>query len=132
MNVWAAMKNGIDTELAPLLASAHILIFEYDRDGFLLSAMGSCLGGGVPPGGSMDPALEVRSGLVSPDVVRRAVSGSAVVYRLTVHGRQIAMRHDPVRGPSGTVDRVVVTAVDVTDLARSHEGAVPAWLAALP
>lgn len=119
------MKNGIDTELAPLLASARILIFEYDRDGFLMSASGSCLGGG-------DPALEVRSGLVSPDVVRRAVSGSAVVERLTVHGRQIAMRHDPVRGPSGTVDRVVVTAVDVTELARSHEGAVPAWLAELP
>lgn len=119
------MKNAIDTELAPLLANARILIFEYDRDGYLVSASGSCLGSG-------DPALEVRSGLVSPDVVRRAVSGTAVVERLTVNGRQIATRHDPVRSPGGTVDRVVVTAVDVTDLAGADEGPVPAWLATLP
>jgi hypothetical protein len=125
VNVGRAMKNAIDTELAPLLANARILVFEYDRDGFLMSASGSCLGGS-------DPALEVRSGLVSPDVVRRAVGGAAVVEQLSVHGRRIAMRHDPVRGPSGRIDRVVVTAVDVTDLGRSHEGAVPAWLAALP
>lgn len=115
------MTHRPNADIAALLARAGILMFEYDRDGFLIRASGSCLGGA-------DAALEIRSGLVSPDVVRRATSGLAVVERVTVNGRQIAMRHEPVRGTDGRIERVVVTAFDVTDLSGAQHAPIPAWL----
>lgn len=119
------MTHRPNADITALLARAGILMFEYDRDGFLLRASGSCLGGA-------DAALEVRSGLVSPDVVRRATSGLAVVERVAVNGRQIAVRHEPVRGADGRVERVVVTAFDVTDLSGAQHALTPAWLRSLP
>lgn len=97
------MTTDAATELAPLLAEAGILIFEYDAEGFLLGAAGSCLG-------SPDPALEVRAGLASPDTVRRAVAGELVVEELRISDRTIAVRHEPVRTDRGDVERVVATA----------------------
>lgn len=114
------MKRHAKLELGALLADAGILMFEYDIDGFLIRALGSCVG-------SSDPALEVRSGLVSPDVVRRAISGRTVTAHLTVGTRRISVRHEPVRGEGGRVVRIVATAIDVTD-AKARERAIPAWL----
>lgn len=101
------MTNEIAGELGPLLARAHILMFEYDADGFLVSAVGSCLGA--------DPDVEVRSGLASPEIVQRAVAGERVVERTRVLGRSIAVVHEPVVGRCGTVERVLATAFDVTE-----------------
>ena len=99
-----------DLDLAPLLAKAGILMFEYDADGILLCASGSCLGAG-------DPELEVRMGLVTPASVRRATSGQMVVEWIRIEDRTIAVHHEPVRGDDcDHVERVVVTAFDVTEL----------------
>ena len=98
------MTNEIATELAPHLTHAGILMFEYDPDGFLVSATGSCLG-------TADPALEVRAGLVSSDVVRRVNTGEFVVSYERVGGRTIRVLHEPVRGTSGRVERILATAV---------------------
>src|SRR6266511_382375 len=101
---YAPMTNEIGSELGPLLARAHILMFEYDTDGFLLSAVGSCLGA--------DPDVEVRAGLVSPAIVRRAIAG------------------EPVIGRAGTVERVLATAFDVTEkIGPPHLAALRAALA---
>lgn len=102
-----------DLDLAPLLAKAGILMFEYDADGILLCATGSCLGAG-------DPELEVRMGLVTPASVRRATSGQMVVEWIRIEDRTIAVHHEPVRGEDcDHIERVVVTAFDVTDLGRA-------------
>lgn len=114
----ATMMNEIATELGPLLAQAHILMFEYDRDGFLTSAVGSCVGG-------MEPDMEIRAGLVSPTVVRRAVSGERVVDRARIGGRWIAVLHEPVRGDGGRVERVLATAFDIGDRVLPQQ--VSAW-----
>lgn len=91
------------TELGPLLARAHILMFEYDRDGFLVSAAGSILGG--------DADVEVRSGLTSPQAVRRALAGERVIDRADVMGKRITVIHEPVLTDDG-VERVVATAFE--------------------
>ena len=116
------MTNEIASELGPLLARAHILMFEYDPDGFLMSAVGSCIGG-------PDPAIEIRAGLVSPTVVRRAAAGERVVDRARVAGRWIAILHEPVRGERGQVERVLATAFDIGDRALPDQ--VDAWSTAL-
>lgn len=107
------MTSEIAAELGALLARAHILMFEYDADGFLLSALGSCLG-------APDPGLEVRSGLVSPAVVRRTAAGERVVERARLAGREVAVVHEPVRGDGGRVERVLATAFEV-----GHSEAAP-------
>lgn len=112
------MTNEIASELGPLLAQAHILMFEYDPDGFLVSAVGSCVGGA-------EPDIEIRAGLVSPAVVRRAVAGERVVDRTRVGGRWIAVVHEPVRGERGQVERVLATAFDIGD--RVLPDQVDAW-----
>lgn len=109
------MTNEIASELGPLLTQARILMFEYDADGILLSAVGSCLGGA-------DPEIEVRAGLVSPSVVRRAVGGERVVDRTRICGRSIAVLHEPVRGERGPVERVLATAFEVADTPRAVTG----------
>lgn len=115
------MTSEIALELGPLLAQAHILMFEYDREGFLVSALGSCVGGTAPE-------IEVRAGLVSPEVVRRAVAGERVVDRARLVGRWIAVVHEPVRGERGQVERVLATAFDVD---RALPAQVTAWCEAL-
>lgn len=95
------MTTEIATELGPLLARAHILMFEYDREGLLVSAAGSCLG--------TDPELEVRAGLVTPEIMRRAIAGERVVERTDVLGRHVTVIHEPVVD-GGRVERVVATA----------------------
>jgi hypothetical protein len=122
MNV-SAMKQQLPSDLGPLLADAGLLMFEYDTDGFLVRAIGSCLGGS-------DPMLEVRSGLVSADIVKRAASGRTVDITVPVGRRRISVRHEPVRGADGRVERIVATAVDVT-VAKARVRAVPAWLTSL-
>lgn len=117
------MKNSTQAELEPLLADAGLLMFEYDTDGFLLRAVGSCLGGS-------DPALEVRAGLVSPDVVRRAAAGRPLSVTVTIGRRRISVRHEPVVGKRGRVEKIVATAIDVTN-AKARARAVPAWLTSL-
>lgn len=97
------MTNDTATELGPLLARAHILMFEYDRDGFLVSATGSILGG--------DADVEVRAGLTSPQAVRRALAGERVVDRADVMGRRITVIHEPVLSEGG-IERVVATAFE--------------------
>lgn len=116
------MTNEMASELGPLLAQAHILMFEYDPDGFLTSAIGSCVGGA-------DPDIEIRAGLVSPAVVRRAVAGERVVDRARVAGRWIAVLHEPVRGERGQVERVLATAFDIGDRALPEQ--LSAWGRAL-
>ena len=101
--------NGNGNDLEPLLSKARILMFEYDVDGFLLSASGSCLGGS-------DPTMEVRAGLVTPSVVKRASSGEIVLDRVQLGGRTISVRHEPVRGDDGRTLKVLATACDVTAL----------------
>lgn len=108
------MMNMIASELAPLLAQAHILMFEYDADGFLVSAVGSCIGGS-------DPEMEVRAGLVTPSVVRRAASGERVVDRTRIGSRWIAVVHEPVRGERGRIERVLATAFDIGDRALPQQ-----------
>ena len=117
------MKQHTQAELGPLLADAGLLMFEYDTDGFLVRALGSCLGGG-------DPHLEVRSGLVSAAVVKRAMEGRPLTVNVKVGRRRISVRHEPVIGRDGRVKRVVATAVDVTS-AKARASAVPAWLTSL-
>lgn len=123
------MTNDIEHDLAPLLEKAGILMFEYDADGVLLSASGSCLG-------STDPELEVRMGIVTPASVRRATGGQMVIEWIRIGDRTIAVHHEPVRGECDHVERVVVTAFDVTPVAsalREHAPApnvVPAFAAA--
>lgn len=112
------MTNEIASELGPLLAQAHILMFEYDADGFLKSAVGSCVGGA-------EPDIEIRAGLVSPTVVRRAVAGERVVDRTRVAGRWIAIVHEPVRDERGRVERVLATAFDIGDRVLPEQ--VDAW-----
>ncbi|MBI2325586.1 MAG: hypothetical protein HYU87_11585 [Chloroflexi bacterium] len=116
------MTNEIASELGALLAQAHILMFEYDRDGFLVSAVGSCIGG-------VEPDVEIRAGLVSPTVVRRAVAGERVMDRARVAGRWIAVVHEPVRGERGQVERVLATAFDIGDRALPQQ--ISAWGEAL-
>jgi len=117
------MKKHTQAELGPLLADAGLLMFEYDNDGFLVRAVGSCLGGS-------DAALEVRSGLVSADVVKRAMEGRPITVNVKVGRRRISVRHEPVVGRDGRVKRVVATAIDVTT-AKARASAIPAWLSSL-
>jgi len=119
------MTNEIAADLAPLLAKARILMFEYDADGFLTQAVGSCLGGS-------DPELEVRAGLVSPDVVRRTVAGETVVVQARVGDRTIEVRHEPIRSERGRIERVVATAFDVTGPAPAVMPELTLWRASLP
>ena len=118
------MTNEIAAELGPLLAKAHILMFEYDADGFLVSATGSCLGGAAPE-------MEVRAGLVSPSVVRRAATGERVVDRTRIGSRSIAVIHEPVRDQRGHVRRILATAVDVTEPVAATDASAR-WLELLP
>ena len=106
------MTTESSTDLAPLLEKAGILMFEYDIDGILLSASGSCLGGS-------DPELEVRMGIVTPSSVRRATSGQMVIEWIRIADRTIAVHHEPVRDEEERVERVVVTAFDVTPVAAA-------------
>ncbi len=99
--------NDDERDLAPLLAQAGILMFEYDVDGFLLHASGSCLG-------ASDPAIEVRAGLVTPEVAKLAAAGQIVVDEVRVADRMITVRHEPVRGEQGETVRIVATAYDMT------------------
>lgn len=101
--MYAPMTNEIATELGPLLARARILMFEYDRDGFLVSATGSILGG--------DADVEVRAGLARLQTVRRALAGERVVEHAEVLGRRVTVIHEPVVGDGG-VERVVATAFE--------------------
>jgi hypothetical protein len=117
------MKQHTQAELGPLLADAGLLMFEYDTDGLLVRAVGSCLGGS-------DAALEVRSGLVSADVVKRAMEGRPLTVNVKVGKRRISVRHEPVLGRDGRVKRVVATAIDVT-IAKARANAIPAWLSSL-
>ena len=112
------MANGTDHDLAPLLEKAGILMFEYDRDGILLCASGSCLGGG-------DPELEVRMGLATPTSVRRAAAGQMVIEWIRIGDRTIAVHHEPVRSERDLIDRVVVTAFDVTPVASALRETAP-------
>ncbi len=96
------MTTEIAIDLEALLSRAHILMFEYDADGYLLSASGSCLGG-------TDPRLEIRAGLITPQAVRRACSGERVVERTRLSGLDIEIVHEPVRSDRG-VERVRATA----------------------
>ncbi|OGO67801.1 MAG: hypothetical protein A3H36_09460 [Chloroflexi bacterium RIFCSPLOWO2_02_FULL_71_16] len=118
------MKQRLNDDLGPLLADAGLLMFEYDADGFVVRAIGSCLGGS-------DPMLEVRSGLVSPEVVRRAAAGRSVTVQIAVGRRRISVKHEPVRGAGGRVERIVATAIDVTK-ARARARGVPALIRSLP
>ncbi len=114
--------NDTERDLEPLLAKAGILMFEYDMDGFLLNATGSCLGGS-------DPAMEVHAGLVTPAIVRQAVGGEVVLDQVRVADRTISVRHEPVRGEDGRTVRVLATACDVTTLLaglRSFTAGLPA------
>ncbi len=113
--------NDDERDLAPLLAQAGILMFEYDVDGFLIRASGSCLGGS-------DPTIEVRAGLVTPSVVRRAAAGETVIDEVQVADRTIAVRHEPVRGDGGQTVKIVATACDIT----RRETATPPVLGILP
>lgn len=116
------MNDNDERDLAPHLARAGILMFEYDPDGLLIRASGSCLGGS-------DPAMEVRAGLVTPSVVRRAAAGEIVIDEVRVADRTIAVRHEPVRGDRGRILKVVATACDVTgcESATGHAlGILPA------
>jgi hypothetical protein len=97
------MTNDTATELGPLLARAHILMFEYDRDGFLVSATGSILGG--------EADVEVRSGLARLQAVRRALAGERVVDQAEVMGRRVTVIHEPVVSDAG-IERVVATAFE--------------------
>lgn len=97
------MTTEVATTLAPVLAEAGILLFEYDLDGFFLGSAGSCLGG-------PDPEMEVRAGLAPPDVVRRATRGELVIHDVWILGRRISVRHEPVLSGRGEVERVVATA----------------------
>jgi hypothetical protein len=115
---YATMTNEITPDLGALLAQAHILMFEYDADGFLLGAVGSCIGG-------PDPEIEVRAGLVSPAVVRRAAAGERVMDRARVAGRWIAVVHEPVRGERGQIERILATAFDIGD--RVFPAQLTAW-----
>jgi hypothetical protein len=123
------MATESDKDLAPLLEKAGILMFEYDSDGILICASGSCLGGG-------DAELEVRMGIVTPSSVRRATAGQMVIEWVRIGDRTIAVHHEPVRGASDLVERVVVTAFDVTPVAKAlrettpHPTVVPAFAAA--
>lgn len=99
--------NDDEYALGPLLTDAGILIFEYDVDGFLIRASGSCLGGA-------DPTMEVRAGLVTPSVVRRAAAGQIVIDEINLCDRTIAVRHEPVRDEAARIVRIVATACDVT------------------
>ncbi len=101
--------NDTGRDLEALLTKAGILMFEYDVDGFLLTASGSCLGGS-------DPAMEVHAGLVTPSVVRRAAGGEIVIDQVRVADRTISVRHEPVRGDDGRTVKVLATACDVTAL----------------
>jgi hypothetical protein len=101
------MTNEIAAEIGPFLARARILMFEYDTDGFLISAVGSCLGA--------DPDVEVRAGLASPHTVRRTVAGERVVDRIDVMGRRLTVIHEPVLGELG-VEKVVATAFEVKEI----------------
>jgi len=118
-----------ERDLAPLLEKAGILMFEYDVDGILICASGSCLGGG-------DPELEVRMGIVTPSSVRRATAGQMVIEWVRIGTRTIAVHHEPVRDARDQVERVVVTAFDVTPVATAlrettpHPTVVPAFAAA--
>lgn len=105
------MTNDIATDLAGLLARAGILMFSYDPDGYLLSATGSCLGGG-------DAALEVRAGLVTPGVVRRAALGERVVECVHIGEREVAVVHEPVLNERGGVERILATAFPVQATTR--------------
>lgn len=106
------MTSEIAAELGELLAKARILMFEYDADGFLLSALGSCVG-------AQDPEIEVRAGLVSAGVVRRAAAGERVVERTRVAGHDVAVVHEPVRGERGRVERILATAFALDGAAAS-------------
>jgi hypothetical protein len=123
------MTTEIGHDLAPLLEKAGILMFEYDVDGILLSASGSCLGGA-------SPELEVRMGIVTPGSVRRATSGQMVIEWIRLGDRTVAVHHEPVRGEGDRIERVVATAFDVTPIASAlRENAptpnvVPAFAAA--
>lgn len=103
-----AEVNDTERALEPLLAKAGILMFEYDVDGFLLNASGSCLGGS-------DPAMEVHAGLVTPSVVRRAAHGELVIDHVRVAEHTISVRHEPVRGEDGRTVKILATACDVTE-----------------
>ncbi len=120
-NVCGVM-NDDELGLAPLLARAGILVFEYDRDGFLLRASGSCLGG-------TDPSIEVRAGLVTPGVVRLAAAGQIVLDEVRVADRMITVRHEPVRDEHGTTVKIVATAYDMSARAKAS---APALLRMLP
>ncbi len=112
------MATELDHDLAPLLQKAGILLFEYDADGVLLHASGSCLGG-------PDPELEVRMGIATPMSVRRATSGQIVIEWIRIGDRTIAVHHEPVRGECDHVERVVVTAFDVTPVAAQMRERTP-------
>ena len=99
--------NDDERDLAPLLARAGILMFEYDVDGFLLRASGSCLGGA-------DPSIEVRAGLVTPSVARLAAAGQIVLDEIRIADRMIRVRHEPVRGEHGETVKIVATAYDMS------------------
>lgn len=114
--------NDDERDLEPLLTDAGILMFEYDVDGFLIRASGSCLGGA-------DPTMEVHAGLVTPSIVRRAAAGQVVVDELRVADRTIAVRHEPVRDEAARVVRIVATACDVT---RRDERIAPPISGSLP
>ena len=118
------MTNEIATELGPLLAQAHILMFEYDVDGFLMSAQGSCLGGA-------DPQSALRAGCVSPAAERRAAAGARVVDSARIGARAIAVVHEPVRNERGQIERIVATALDVTERSTTAEPSAR-WLELLP
>lgn len=112
-----------ERDLSPLLARAGILLFEYEADGSLVSASGSCLGG-------PDPAMEVRAGLVTPSVVRRAAAGEVVTLDVRVADGTVTVRHEPVRGASGEVVKVVATACRRDERADAPGCGVPGVLPA--
>jgi hypothetical protein len=114
--------NDAERALGPLLSRAGILVFEYDLEGFLVNASGSCLG--LP-----EPAMEVHAGLVTLSVADRAANGEVVIDRVHVMGRTISVRHEAVRDADGRPVKIVASACDVTAGARD---AALSMLAALP
>ena len=64
-------------------------------------------------------------GLATPTSVRRAAAGQMVIEWIRIGDRTIAVHHEPVRSERDLIDRVVVTAFDVTPVASALRETAP-------